>query len=328
MKGVDKMYVTRRRLKKGPIITLIIVILVIALVITGFILYKHYTSYEYKLGKIGYNDNEISTLLKSDQKVIDKALKKYDEYLIPLTEQKYFLWKNYSIYKDYINKKLSETNDIDYEEIVTKVNVKRNYDYYTHTKNTDMKKGNEILVNKYYSLPEKYAPDDLVDVTNQYGYGENKIRKEVLGAFKNMFNAAKKEDLTLIINSGYRSYDYQKSLYDEYKKTKGEEYADSYAARPDFSEHQSGLALDLITYGTNGKDFDKTDAFKWLSKNADKYGFILRYPKDKEDITGYSYESWHFRYLGKDLAQKVKKSKLSYDEYYAYYIDGEKNEKK
>ena len=326
MEGRENMYQTRRKLKKGPIIILIIAIILIALIITGFKLYKYYTSYEYKLGQVGYNEKEISSLLKSDQKVIDKALKKYDEYLIPLTKEKYFIWKNYNTYKDYINKKLAETNDIDYNEIVTKVNVKRNYDYYTHTTKTNMKQENAILVNKYYALPEKYAPTDLVNISNQYAYGQHQVKAEVYEAFKNMFNAAKKEDITLIINSAYRTYEYQKNLYDEYKSTKSEEYADNYAARPDFSEHQSGLALDIITYKTSGKDFENTDAFKWLNKNADKYGFILRYPKNKEDITGYSYESWHFRYLGKDLAQKVKKSKLSYDEYYAYYLDGDKKD--
>ena len=138
-----------------------------------------------------------------------------------------------------------------------------------------------------------------------------------------MFNAAKKDDITIILNSGYRTYEEQKNVYEDYKNTKGEEYADGIAARPDFSEHQTGLALDIITYGATGKTFDTTSAFKWLMNNADKYGFILRYPKDKEEITGYSYESWHFRYLGKELASEVKKSGLTFDEYYAYYLDGE-----
>jgi len=321
------MYTTKRKIKKGWIITLIIIIVLIILSIVGFNLYKYYTSYEYKLDKVGYNEKEINALLKKDNKVIDKALKKYDEYLIPLTNEKYFLWKNYNTYKEYINKTLGETNNIDYNEIVTKVNVKRNYDYYTHTKEADLDKGYSILVNKYNYLPDKYAPEDIVKVSNQHCYGENELREEVYEAFKNMFNDAKKEDITLIINSGYRSYDYQKKLYDEYKNTKGEEEADNYAARPNFSEHQTGLSIDIITYGASGNNFDTTDAFKWLSKNASKYGFILRYPKDKEDITGYSYESWHYRYLGKKLASKVKKSGLTYDEYYAYYIDGDKNEK-
>lgn len=320
------MYNTKRRIKKGPIIAIIIIIILIILAIVGFNLYKHYTSYEYKLQQIGYNEKEIATLIKKDEKTLNKALTKYDENLIPLTSKKYFMWKNYNNYKEYINKQNQETNDIDYNNIVTKVNVKRNYDFYTHTKETDMDKGTAILVNKYYSLPDKYAPEDIVNVSNWYSYGDIQIKKEVYDAFKTMFTAAKKENITLIINSGYRNYDFQKSLYDEYKNTKGEEYADSYAARPNFSEHQTGLALDIITYGTAGKDFENTDAFKWLEQNAHNYGFILRYPKDKEDITGYSYESWHFRYLGKDLATKVKNSNLTYDEYYAYYLDGDNND--
>ena len=313
----------RRKVKKQPIIILVVFALLFVIGIVGFNLYKHYTSMEYKLGKLGYNEKEISILVKKDTKTVDKALKKYDEHLISLTNEKYFMWKNYSLYKEYINKKFRETNDIDYGEIVRMVNTRRNYDFYTHTLKTDMDKEYAILVNKYYSLPDKYAPDDIVDISNQYAYGQNKIRKEVFEAFKNMFNDAKNDKVTLIINSGYRDYDSQKKLYDEYKNIKGEEYADGYAARPNFSEHQSGLALDIITYGASGTTFDSTDAYKWLVKNADKYGFILRYPKDKEDITGYSYESWHWRFVGTDLARKVKKSNLTYDEYYAYYLSGD-----
>ncbi len=313
----------RRKVKKQPIIILVVFTLLFVIGIVGFNLYKHYTSMEYKLGKLGYNEKEISILVKKDTKTVDKALKKYDEHLISLTNEKYFMWKNYSLYKEYINKKFRETNDIDYGEIVRMVNTRRNYDFYTHTLKTDMDKEYAILVNKYYSLPDKYAPDDIVDISNQYAYGQNKIRKEVFEAFKNMFNDAKNDKVTLIINSGYRDYDSQKKLYDEYKNIKGEEYADGYAARPNFSEHQSGLALDIITYGASGTTFDSTDAYKWLVKNADKYGFILRYPKDKENITGYSYESWHWRFVGTDLARKVKKSNLTYDEYYAYYLSGD-----
>lgn len=317
------MYQTRRKIKKEPIIALIVVVVIIILIIVGINIYKHFTSYEYKLEKIGYSEKEVNTLLKQDKKIIDKALTKYDKDLIPLTKEKYFIWKNYNKYKEYINQKSKETNDIDYKDIVTKVNVKRNYELYTHTEKTNMKKGNAVLVNKYYSLPEKYAPEKIVNVSNQHCYGEIQLNEEAYEAFKVMFNAAKKDDITLIINSGYRTYDYQKTVYDQYKTWYDQEYADNYAARPDFSEHQTGLALDIITYKTSGKDFENTDAFKWLSKNAHKYGFILRYPKDKEDITGYSYESWHYRYLGKDLAAKVKKSGLTYDEYYAYYLDKE-----
>ena len=319
---MENLWRRKRKIKKEAIITIIAIIIVIILIITSICLYKHFTSTEYKLGKIGYNEKEITTLLKADDKVLTKALEnKYDKYLIPLTKEKYFLWKNYDKYVKEIKKTLEKSNKIDYTDIVAKVNVKRNYDYYTHTEKTDMDKENAILVNKYYSLPEKYAPKNIVDVSNWHAYGNIKLNNEAYEAFKTMFNAAKKDGITLIINSGYRTYEAQKQTYDDYKNWYDEEYADGIAARPDFSEHQTGLALDIITYGTSGKEFENTDAYKWLQKNAHKYGFILRYPKGKEDITGYSYESWHYRYLGKDLAQKVKNSGLTYDEYYAYYLD-------
>ncbi len=318
------MVYTKRKIRKGPIIGLIIIIVLIALLITGFCLYKHFTSNEYKLSKVGYSEKEIMALLKMNNKVIDKALSTdYNEHLIPLASEKYFIWKNFKTYSSYINKLLEQSNKIDYEKVVRDVNVKRNYDFYTHTEKTNMDKGDAILVNKYHSLPEKYAPKDIVSVSNWYCYGTASIKSEVYEAFKNMFNAAKKDNITLIINSAYRNYEDQKDVYDTYKDTNGEEEADAFAARPDFSEHQTGLALDVITYGASGETFDTTDAFKWLQKNAHKYGFILRYPKGKEDITGYSYESWHYRYLGVDLATKVKKSNLTYDEYYAYYLDKE-----
>ena len=318
------MVYTKRKIKKQAIIAIIIVIIVITLIITGILLFKHFTSNEYKLEQIGYNEKEITTLIKADDKILNKALTSdYDKDLIPLTKQKYFLWKNYNTYKEYIKDLATETNTIDYKDVVTKVNVNRNYDYYTHTKDTDMNQGNAILVNKYYKLPEQYAPEDIVEVSNWYAYGTMSIRSEVYDAFKEMFNAAKEEGITLIINSGYRTYEYQKEVYEQYKDANGEEYADSYAARPDFSEHQTGLALDIITYGTSGEEFENTDAYKWLQEHANEYGFILRYPKGKEDITGYAYESWHYLYLGKELDTKVKNSGLTYDEYYAYYLDKE-----
>ena len=310
----------KRRIKKDAVIKLSIIILVIVLMFAGIKMFKHYTSYEYKLGKVGYSDDEISTLLKLDKKYSDYALKGYDKDLVPLAEQKYFIWKNYKDYVSYI-KNTYKNEKIDYKNTVTKVNTKTNYDAYTHTSVTNMDKGYAILVNKYYSLPENYAPDDITEMSNQYAYPNNSIRTEVYEAFKEMSKKAKESNITLIVNSSYRPYEDQKEIYDDYADNNGKEYADKYAARPSFSEHQTGLALDIFTPGAGMKNFENTDAFKWLADNSYKYGFILRYPKDKEDITKYAYESWHYRYLGKDLATKVYKSGLTFDEYYAYYLD-------
>ena len=156
----------------------------------------------------------------------------------------------------------------------------------------------------------------------QFAYGDNEIKKEVYEKFRSMYNDAKKEGLYLIITSSYRDYNFQKELWDSYANQKGDEWADSVSARAGYSEHQTGYTLDIVTYNANMSSFEKTDEFKWLQDNAYKYGFILRYPKDQEDITGYSYESWHYRYVGKDVATKIKKLGITFDEYYAYFIEG------
>ena len=179
-----------------------------------------------------------------------------------------------------------------------------------------------MLVNKFHYLTKDYTPDNIVEVKNTYAYGSNEIIEEVYNAFKNMWTAAKKEDLSLIITSSYRDYEFQERLWNNYAAANSEEWADSVAARAGFSEHQTGFTLDIVTYNSNMNDFEETDEFKWLQKNAYKYGFILRYPKDKTDITGYDYESWHYRYVGKEIAEKIHKENITYDEYYAYYIEG------
>ena len=161
-----------------------------------------------------------------------------------------------------------------------------------------------LIANKKYPLPSDFAP------------GENKEARE---AFERMAADAKKAGFVLVAFSTYRSYEYQQTLYNNYVERDGKENADRYSARPGYSEHQTGLAFDV---GEKGKEdlwlteeFGETPAGKWLVENAHKYGFILRYPKGKEAITGYMYESWHFRYLGVDLAQKVKASNLTLEEY-------------
>lgn len=314
-------YTKKRRIKKGPIIVLIVIILVIILVIVGINLYKHYTSDEYRLGQAGYNEDEISEILKFDEKYITYAIEHdYEDDFIPLLQEKYFLWKNYDKYIKYIDDEYGNTK-VDYSRVVSLVNVGANNDPYTNTKETDMDKGYAILVNKYTYLPENYAPDDIVEMSNWYAYPNNSIRQEVYDAFKEMSAAAQEDGYTLIVNSSYRTSDEQKEIYADYEDNRGKEYADTYAARPDFSEHQTGLSLDVFSPGANMSNFADTETFKWLSENCYKYGFILRYLEGKEEITGYNYEAWHYRYVGKDLAKKVYDSDLTYDEYYAYYLD-------
>lgn len=138
-----------------------------------------------------------------------------------------------------------------------------------------------LVVNKTYSLPSSYNPTKLTD--------------EFMTAFNKMKEAAKEEGLNIYVVSGFRSYEYQDNLYNKYVKKDGKENADTYSARPGHSEHQTGLAADLNLVDTS---FENTKEGIWLANNCYKYGFILRYPKGKQDITGYIYEPWHFRYIG------------------------------
>ena len=313
---------TKKKLNYKLIFTIIVIIIAI---VAGTIGIKKYIDYrnsnEFKLKQIGYNETEIKdiTKLKDDQiKAILK--KKYNRLNIKFIRQKYFITNNLDRYIKYYN----NHKDDKISHIVSIVNVCADEDYYDKDtiKKTDVSKKELMLVNKFNYLDENYAPDDIVKVSMQFAYGDNEIKKEVYEKFRSMYNDAKKEGLYLIITSSYRDYNFQKELWDSYANQKGDEWADSVSARAGYSEHQTGYTLDIVTYNANMSSFEKTDEFKWLQDNAYKYGFILRYPKNKEDITGYSYESWHYRYVGKDVATKIKKLGITFDEYYAYFIEG------
>ena len=156
-----------------------------------------------------------------------------------------------------------------------------------------------MIVNKSYSVPEDYAPGDLTP--------------ECKAAFDELVAAAAADGIQIFLLSGYRSYELQTSLYNRYVARDGQAAADTYSARPGHSEHQTGLALDVnsISYA-----FADTAEGKWLAENAHLYGFIIRYGKEKQDITGYAYEPWHIRYLGKGMAAAVYESGLCLEEYF------------
>lgn len=155
-----------------------------------------------------------------------------------------------------------------------------------------------VIVNKTYSLPADYKPNNP-EKTITDERCNNCIDKEVMSAFKLMQSDATSIGLNIYISSGYRSYSYQEGLYNRYSAVDGIEGADTYSARPGHSEHQSGLCFDLNTINDS---FAYTSEGKWINDNAYLYGFVIRYPKGKEGVTGYQYESWHLRYVGKELA--------------------------
>ncbi len=314
------------KVKKRPIQLLVILIILIIGSVFGYNKYQEYLyhqSNEYKLLEHGYNEDELKLILKNlNQEEQTKLLAETkNTHLYPLFQEKYFLKNNLDRYL----KLIGRNSKPDYTNIVALVNVGADKDWYDEEIMTDLDKGYAILVNKLYRLPDEYRPDDIVNISTQYAYDNNQARKVANDAFKDMANAALKEGHKLIVNSSFRSHTEQKQTYDYYDNYYGQEYADSFAARPGFSEHQTGLALDIVTPGVSTKDFKDHEAYKWLVNNSYKYGFILRFPENKEKITGYRFESWHYRYLGKDLAEKVYKEKITYDEYYAFYLKNKKN---
>ena len=159
-----------------------------------------------------------------------------------------------------------------------------------------------LIVNKSYPLPKDYVPTNTYKNATGLNYCTTCIDKEAYEKYKEMKADATALGLNIWIQSGYRSYNLQESLYNKYVNRDGKVAADTYSARPGHSEHQTGLAFDLNSISD---EFQYTDEGKWVNNNCYKYGYILRYPKGKENITGYKYESWHLRYVGEDLATKL-----------------------
>ena len=194
--------------------------------------------------------------------------------------------------------------------------------------NTESKSDNSIsndnnylmLINKNSGINETYIPPDLVIPNVKFRVADDmcrEMRTDAANALENMFNDAKNDGINLIAISGYRSYDYQKVVYDRSVATEGQEYTNNYVAIPGTSEHQTGLVMDLLSdeYSSLDEGFENTMAFQWLMKNMSNYGFILRYPRGKEDITGYDYEPWHLRYVGVNAAKEIMSKGITLEEY-------------
>lgn len=269
-----------------------------------------------KLLKKKYTTDDINLINKTATKEdIENLLSK--DIILDIDKYLEFDYAKVSNIDRYVSYK--EANDYSYEEVVTFVNIGLDKDFYDEPVTVE-KFDETMLVNKYRELPEDYEPEDLTTIDAAYASDNNqKATKVVVDAFMEMAKDAEQQNLHMIANSSYRSYQEQKEIYDLYERQYGGQYARDYAALPGFSEHQTGYVIDIAN--KDHEIFDGTGEFQWLKKNAYKYGFILRYSMDKEDITGYAYESWHYRYVGKELAKKVVDSGLTYDEYYIRYLD-------
>ena len=279
-----------------------------------------------KLLDLGYKNKDINTFYEKVPKSIDVITSnKYDKNIINYISLDYFKEENLDRYikYDFIDTKSVYDTTIlkekyNYEDTVTFVNAYLDKDYYSNDIPLSKDKASklDVIVNKYYKLDKDYEPEDLTIINSKFASGTQKLRKEAADKFEEMASDMLKENLKIYAGSTYRSYSYQEGLYNRYVKKDGFKEAETYSARAGYSEHQLGLAVDIV----NGKwnylsEGDKE--YTWLIDNSYKYGFILRYPHESEYITGYVFEDWHFRYLGIELATKVYESKLTYDEYIA-----------
>ena len=178
-----------------------------------------------------------------------------------------------------------------------------------------------ILVNKTHPIDRSYKPDDLVKI-KYYAADRSEsgryMRAEAAEAFHKLVEKAAEENIELKMTTAYRSYDFQKTLFDGYVKREGEAAANRYSARPGESEHQTGLAVDVsspsVGYQLTG-EYANTVEGKWLAAHAHEFGFIIRFPQGKEDITGYLYEPWHIRYVGKTVAKEIYEAGITLEEY-------------
>lgn len=282
--------------------------------------FKYQETYEYKITEKGYKLEEAKKLIEilPDEKLNYILDNEYNEMYYNIVSQKYYLNKNFEKYIQY--KEYHE--DTSYEDVIAIVNVHANAGWYNESYETNINDGFLIIVNKFYHLDKSYERTDLQNINLAYAYANNSAAEIVIEKFKQMRDDIEEEmNVHLMVNSSYRSYEDQEEIYNEFKKV-SLKYADSYAARPGYSEHQTGLAIDITSLEhPTANEFKESEEYKWLKENCHKYGFVLRYPEGKEHITGYSTESWHFRYVGEEAATQIYKENITFDEYYAYYIE-------
>ena len=277
---------------------------------------KHLIKNINKLIKKGYSDNDISIILThgNDESVSEFTKREKVKYLEEFYFVDYAKLDNYDRYIAYENATAE-----DEELVVMYVNLNMDKeDYKDSTLVSEF--STSMLVNKHFHLDEKFEPDNLVNISTKYASDKDlKCSKVALDAFIEMSNAAEKEGYGIVINSAYRSYQDQVDISNLYLNTYGQSYVDRFVAKPGYSEHQTGLAFDVGSRTTNV--FANSKEYKWMLDNSYKYGFIMRFTKAYEDMTGFRNEPWHFRYVGQKIAKLIYDEDMTLEEYYVKYLD-------
>ncbi|MBR5741947.1 MAG: M15 family metallopeptidase, partial [Firmicutes bacterium] len=217
-------------------------------------------------------------------------------------------WERYEAYR-------ALHPDLSADAVIRAVNAETDRPFYTETTHADLSYGYLALVNKYHYVGDEDAPE-LVPLGD---YGVDYLEKTAAEWFRKMVDAAKEDGISLRAVSPYRTYWLQNLYYTGYVERSGVEAADRYSARPGYSEHQLGFAVDINT-ASFSSHFETKPEYAWLIEHCADYGYILRYLPDSEDITGYRYEPWHYRYVGVDHAKTITDLGITFEEYYAYFV--------
>ena len=290
----------------------------IAALLVLFVLVKscqgivYYHSDECKIYRLGYPIDQARAFTSAlNEEMVDSLIKhgEHDTIAYPLLSERYFIPKNFDRYLAF--HKVDAASSL--SDIVAKVNVGVDRD--APATPCDTSKGNLMLVNGHHYLDEHYKPNGLVAFQKTYCYEEQKALGAVVQAFMAMQQECKKQtEAQLMVNSAYRSYQQQIGTYKRNEK--------GYAARAGSSEHQTGLAIDVTSLQHPMRwPFDTSKEGVWMQEHCHEYGFILRYPKKQANMIGYKYEPWHLRYVGMETAKRVHDEDITFDEYYAFYLD-------
>ena len=305
---------------------IVVLILIVVGIVIGIKTIKKKIDYtktdEYLLINYGFNEEDAKYITKNlDKNDVNKLLKmEYNPSYIYFIKQKYFILENIEKYVEYKRDNIS----IEYSEVISIINTESNVDWIDNEKETDTSKNELMLVNRLYGLSKDYEVKDIVSVPVKYAYDGNKLSNIVLDNLIELIEAGKEAGYTFVVNGSYRSYSEQEKLYNYYVNSSGRSEADKIVARPGHSEYETGLSFDLVPYNKSYEDPKSSDENKWLRENAYKYGFIFRFDKDKEKLTGFGEYPWRLRYVGEKAAKIIFDEKLCFEEYYAYYVRGNK----
>lgn len=256
----------------------------------------------------GYTGSDLEALSGLDRQTALNLLRfEVQEAPQRFITDPYFLWSRFDRYAAYAQR----FPNLHSRNLVERVNTNRDIAYYTNIQEA-IGDGVAVLVNKYYALDAAFVPQDLIKAQ---GCGEPTLAEAAATAYDHLCEAVIEQGLVLGSSSAYRSFSRQQQLYTYYVKTDGQTEADTYSARPGHSEHQTGLAIDLNAGDGSIGLFMNSATYRWVSANSWRYGFILRYPEDKTNITGYMFEPWHYRYVGVETATLLHALGITYDEY-------------